>query len=769
MSGGADRLTAQIWARAARGWARAARVYAGVSAWAMPKCGRTWVSPVRVTAGIWAATALMALAGAALTVLAWRDLTFGDALANLGGAVAAVVYATLGSLIVRRVGNRIGWILLGEGAAMAVMTFASGYAVLGIATHPGALPAAALTGLLAEWVFVPVLIAFSASLLFFPSGRLPSPRWRPVAGLGLVATAPALIGLAIEPRLIGLPAPGGVSLRIQNPLGVTSLGPVLPHLVIGTLAGLAVLIPVLLVAPMVSLAVRYRAGGRESRQQIKWVAFTTAAALTSQLVAAVFAPAWGGSSMAVTVANSVMAVIALLGMPAAITVAILKHGLYEIDVIINRTVVYGLLSASLTAVYAGIVVGFGTLIGDRGGPPLTIGAAAAVALLFQPLRRRAQQLANRLVFGQRATPYQVLSDFAKDMAGQLSLDEALDRMVSLLAGAVGAAGIQVWIRVGAELRPVATWPRESSPPAAVSLGSFSAAAPHGSAEPAAVPLADGLELPPFGPATHAVAVRHGGELLGALALQKPRSEPLSMAEDKLIQHLASQAGLVLRNVRLTTELRAMIDELRASRRRLVEAQDEERRKIERNLHDGAQQQLIALTVLLRLLEDSAGDPAAVRQMARDLKSTLHAALDDLRNLAHGIYPPLLADQGLAAALEAQARKAPLPVLVEADGVGRCPQEAEAAVYFCALEALQNISKYAAASRATVCLSCSGGSLHFSVADDGAGFDTAQARRGSGLQGMADRLAALGGTMDIRSQPGTGTTVVGQLPLPRPSS
>jgi signal transduction histidine kinase len=225
-----------------------------------------------------------------------------------------------------------------------------------------------------------------------------------------------------------------------------------------------------------------------------------------------------------------------------------------------------------------------------------------------------------------------------------------------------------------------------------------------------------------------VAVTHGGELLGALSLHKPPNEPLTGTEDERLRHLASQAGLILRNAALTAELQAMIDELRASRRRLVEAQDAERRKIERNLHDGAQQQLIALTIHLGLLAESADDSAAVRELAAAVKNGVRAALDELRDLARGIYPPLLADQGLLPALQAQARKAPLPVQIDADGIGRYPQDAEAAVYFCTLEALQNIAKYASASRAKVGLSCSDGSLEFTVTDDGTGFDTATTRR-----------------------------------------
>ena len=198
---------------------------------------------------------------------------------------------------------------------------------------------------------------------------------------------------------------------------------------------------------------------------------------------------------------------------------------------------YGLLSAALTAVYAGIVVGIGTLAGYAGGPVLTIAAAVTIAVLFQPVRQRAQLVANRLVYGQRATPYQVLADFAEDMAGQLDVDVGLDRMASVLAGATGAVRVEIWIRVGAQLRPPVTWPRGSTPPAAV-------------------PLTSDAQLPAFGAATRAIAVRHTDELLGAITIEKPRNEPVSAAEDRLLEHLASQAGLVLRNVRLTAELQA---------------------------------------------------------------------------------------------------------------------------------------------------------------------------------------------------------------------
>ncbi len=699
----------------------------------------------RATAIVWLLIMVLSVANLILTIVARNDLATTDAVTGLIYSPGPVLYATLGALIVRRAGNVIGWLLIGIGGAQAITWLASAYAVLGVA-HPGTLPAPELAGLLAEWSFIPVFTGIGFMLLLFPSGTLPSPRWRPWAGLGLLATALTMVGFVVRPRLMALPTPGGVSLMLENPLGVRSLGPVLSTVLIGTITGLAVLATVLLAAAFVSLVVRYRSGGREVRQQIKWIALAAVAVAVCQAAALLAVVATGDASNPVTVtAYVVIPVIVLFGIPAIITLAILKYGLYQIDVIISRAVQYGLLSATLTGVYAGIVVGIGTLAGYAGGPVLTVAAAVTIAVLFQPVRQRARLVANRIVYGQRATPYQVLADFAEDMAGQLDFELALDRMASILAGATGAIRVEVWIRVGSELRPQVTWP-------------------NGSAPPAAVPLTGDTELPAFALPARAVAVRHGDKLLGALAIQKPRNEPVTAAEDKLLTHLASQAGLVLRNVRLTAELQATIDDLRASRRRLVKAQDEERQRIERNLHDGAQQQLVALMVQLSLLEDSAGDSGEVRLMTGQLRAGLHAALDDLRALARGIYPPLLADQGLGPALRAQAGRAPLPVLVEADGIGRYPRDAEAAVYFCILEALQNTAKYARASRAAVALSCPGSHLEFTVTDDGTGFDTVKATHGTGLPGMADRLAAAGGTLRINSAPGSGTTISGRLPV-----
>jgi signal transduction histidine kinase len=678
-----------------------------------------------------------------LTVLVRSSIARGDLIGNLTESLASVYYATLGVLIVRRAANRIGWLMLGVGALLAVEDVADGYGVAGI-RHPGTLPAAPLVGLFAEWLFVPVFITLIGTFLLFPDGRLPSSRWWPAAWFFAVVAVLGMTGFAIAPRLVRIPAPGG-SVLFPNPLGVASLGPVWSGLLLGTLTALTLASLPLLAIVVSALVTRFRRGDPDVRQQVKWLAFALAVMLAANLLGplrdtATGAPAGGALVIA---SDAVSAAVPLAVVPAVVTLAILKYRLYQIDVIINKAVKYGLLTAALIAVYAAIVVGIGTLAGYVGGPLLTVAAAVAIAVLFQPARNRAQLLANRLVYGRRATPYQVLADFAQDMAGQPDAAATLDRMAALLAGATGAIGVAVWIRVGDQLRPQATWPAGSA-----------------AAEP--VPMAAGA-LPDFG-ASRAVAVQHGNELLGALTLVKPRDEPVSAAEDGLLAHLASQTGLVLRNLRLTAELRATIDDLTASRQRLVRAQDEERHRIERNLHDGAQQQLVALSMLLRLLEDSAEDPGEVRHLAVQLKDGLRAALEDLRALARGIYPPLLAEQGLGAALRAHADRVPVPVLLEADGIGRYRRDTEATAYFCILEALQNVAKYASASRATVALACPDGHLEFTVADDGVGFDAATTTTGTGLQGMADRLAAVGGSLRVRSAPGTGTAIHGRLPV-----
>jgi signal transduction histidine kinase len=307
-------------------------------------------------------------------------------------------------------------------------------------------------------------------------------------------------------------------------------------------------------------------------------------------------------------------------------------------------------------------------------------------------------------------------------------------MAGIVGAGAGATRVTVWVRVGRDFHRTASWP----------LGADDD-------RPSTVPHVDGL-------GSGAFEVRHQGELLGAIVAEMPANDPMTPTKERLIRDLAAQAGLVLRNV-------GLIEELRASRRRLVSAQDHERRRLERNIHDGAQQQLVALSVKIRLAQGLVGrDPAKATAMLAQVQMDTTDALENLRDLARGIYPPLLADEGLHAALDAQARKAPIDVAVKAPALGRYGEEIEAAVYFCVLEALQNVVKYADAEHAHVDVTESGGSLRFRVRDDGVGFDPRHVTRGIGLQGMADRVEAIGGSLSVDSRPGDGTTIDGSIPL-----
>ena len=267
-----------------------------------------------------------------------------------------------------------------------------------------------------------------------------------------------------------------------------------------------------------------------------------------------------------------------------------------------------------------------------------------------------------------------------------------------------------------------------------------------------------------------------GELTGLIVLERaPGDEGFGAREDRLLAELARQVGLALRNLRLDSQLQASLDEirrqteqLRASRARVVSAGDAERRRIERDLHDGAQQQLVALSVNLRLARELTGsDPAAAAALMVQLEGDVEAALEELRELAHGIYPPFLVERGLAEALSVVAARAPLAVRLEAGGIERYPAPVEVTVYFCCVEALQNAGKHAGdAASATMRVREREGGLVFEVSDDGVGFDPAATTHGAGLTNMTDRLGAIGGRLRIESSPGRGVRVAGTIPLER---
>jgi len=646
-------------------------------------------------------------------------LTGGEGLAPAGFVPATLAFGVVGALIAVRTPNRVGWLFLAVAATAAVSVVAKSYA----ARAPAAtLPAAPWAG----WTLTVVLgiggPLFFLTPLLFPDGRLPSRRWWPVVWVAAVAGLIQIACAAISDVNFSSNFP-----HLRDPVTLVPARDLAGLFDIATGLG-----SVVFLAGAAAVAVRLRRCQGEERLQLKWFAYAAAVAAVTVAVDSQFTNPLAAFEIVVPL------------IPAAAGVAILKYRLYDIDVVINKTVVYAALAGFITAVYVLVVVGIGALAGSQGRPGLglPILATAVIAVAFQPVRERVQRFANRLVYGKRATPYGALSELSERMGSAPATEDLLPRMARILAEATGAARTDVWLRSGDALRAVACWPPDAGPRAAIQL--------------------DGDDVPAPGGSDRVVAVRHHGELLGALSVVKKRGEAFTPTEDKLIAHLASQAGLVLRNVRLAEQLMARLEELRASGQRLVSAEDRERRRLERDIHDGAQKRLEDLAAKLRQARQNLDyDQPRAKQLLSEVRSEISGTVANLRDLARGIYPPLLADLGLAAALEAQARKEPVPVVVEADGIGRYSRDAEAAVYFCVLEALRNVAKYGRASQAVVRL-CGPG-LQFSVTDDGAGFDAHPTGYGIGLQAMADRLSAVGGGLEVRSEPGRGTTVTGRLP------
>jgi signal transduction histidine kinase len=641
--------------------------------------------------------------------------------------IAFSLFGVVGALILSRdPRNRIGGLLL-YGSCMTALSFGAGelgtYLLEGGATGGVLLSALfVVSGL--GWLFgiIPVLILIP---LLFPDGRLPSPRWAPFLWGCIAVIVYLFVGLVFgEPLLTG----STEDVVIENPLYI----PLFARIGVRDVVVFALLLACI-GGSVTSLVLRFRRSRGVERQQIKWVALALLLVPLS-FVLSVLLPAFGVSTF---VADSIISGLAFTAIPVSIGIAVLQYRLFDLDVVVKKAVVAGTLGVLTVAVYGGVVGLLGIITSEGRSAGTVFIVALALGIAFRPVTRFARRFADRLVYGRRATPYEVLTEFSERVGDAYATEDVLGRMARILGEGVGARTARVWLRVVDEVRPVSAWPTDAAPRSSVRVV--------------------GERLPDIEGET-ALEVRDKGELLGALSVATAPNDPMTVAKERLVRDLASQAGLVLRNVRL-------VEELRAAQRRIVAAQDEERRRLERNIHDGAQQQLVALSVKLRLAESLVPkDPAKAQAMLEDVRKETQTTLDDLRDLARGIYPPLLADKGLAAALEAQARKSPMPVDVSPDGVRRYPQDVEAAVYFSVLEALQNAAKYAAASRTSVGLAERDGWLTFTVVDDGTGFEPTSVGRGSGLQGIADRLSALDGNVEVRSAIGEGTTIVGRVPV-----
>ena len=423
-----------------------------------------------------------------------------------------------------------------------------------------------------------------------------------------------------------------------------------------------------------------------------------------------------------------------------------------------RLLVLAGLVGFVVGTYVVIVLGGGLFIGETDSPSLTLSviATAVVALGFEPVQTRLEHLSVRVARGGRPSPYDVLSRFSENVTSGYTTDELPLRMSLLLAQGTGADWAQVWLTVQDRLTLAATWP----------LGADAPADPPD-------PQPDARDR--TGPGRRALPVRHAGQLLAVLRLQERADMPLTAVEERLVAGLAAQAGLVLRLVALRAELAARHEdlvtraaELKASRERLIETQETERRRLERDIHDGAQQHLVALAVNLRVAETVAGrSPERAAALLAAQATAAQEAIETLTQLSRGIYPRLLADAGVTPALRSAVATSPVPVTVETDGVDRMPDPVEAALYFSAMEAVQNAAKHAGAAAVAVRVSAVDGRWRLTVTDDGAGFDAERAeevRSGAGLANMRDRLDAVGGSLTVASRPGGGTTVTAEVPV-----
>ncbi len=558
-----------------------------------------------------------------------------------------------------------------------------------------------------SWVWIiSAGMVLTFALVYFPDGQLPSRRWRPVTWAATAGIALAVAGYAWgnrpwSPYLVDRNGPG-----LGDPVGalLTAIG--LP-----LLGGAAL-------ATVASLVVRLRTSTPLVRAQVRPVVIAGSLTVASMVLLWPWQAVWA-------LVNVPIIVVFVLTVGATVA----RHRLFDVEVAMSRAVVVTVLGGFVTVGYAALVAGLGLLVGSPGSLWTSVLATALIAVSFDPVRRRVQRWARRAVTGARAAPDEVLATVGEHLGGAASTDEVLQRVAAVLVDGTGA--------VAAEIR----------------------------SHDASLAVAAGV--PPPAPAVQAVPVTHEGEVLGELRLLADREDRFTPGDEWLLSRVAGTLGPVLRASALTRDLERRIEDLRTSRRRIVTAQEEARRALERDIHDGAQQELLALRLALGLAETFADqqDAARVRGALGEASRRTDEAIRSLRALARGLYPPILAEQGLVAAVQAHARLVPLHVRVDGDGLGRLDRDVETAVYFCCLEAMQNATKHADASSLTVTFRRAGAHLDFAVADDGAGFVAdAGASPGAGLTNMRDRVDGLGGELNVRSAPGAGTTVAGRVPV-----
>jgi signal transduction histidine kinase len=640
----------------------------------------------------------------------------------------------------------LAWTLTGAIVSLRRPNERTGLLVL-LASNVGALAllGAAAEGDLAELVrplAAALLPAVSMHLLLaLPDGRLVSGAQRRIVLLGYGA------GLAV-----------GVALWTQRPSF-----PVWP-LVLESLLAAAV--------GLIGSNLRYERSSASDRQRMQVIGLGIMIAAEVGILAIAMRVLLGWPSHVLTVCA-----IGTLPVAAAMGLASSKRIVGSVGTLLTYAISLAGLTGVVAGVYFVIVLGLGRVPHDEERTLLLLSmiAAAVAALLYLPARERLGRFANGLVYGEQRAPEEALRNFGSRLSRAVPLDELLLQLAESLRKSLGLVAAEVWTGLDGRLERTVSDPDRAKATLSLSVTQMPVVARAGTSGnawaeiwlPALLAGRENAQL-------RMSPITHSGELLGLIVVERHAdAEPFDAEDERVLVELARQVGLALHNVQLDSalqasldELRQQADELRASRTRIVAATDAERRRIERDLHDGAQQHLVALAVNLNVVRKlNETDPAQANQRLEELRDDLREAIQELRNFAHGIYPPLLMDSGLADALAAAAARSPVPTRVDARDLGRYPQEIESAVYFCCLEALQNAGKYAGeGARATVRLRQEEGGLVFEVADDGRGFDMNGQAAGAGFTNMRDRLGAIGGNVRVESAPGAGTKLTGTVPL-----
>ncbi|TQS42588.1 histidine kinase [Cryptosporangium phraense] len=615
--------------------------------------------------------ARIAAIGAVLTSLLATGFVLGPHLGNLHNGLIAASFGAVGLYVVaRRPAVREGWLFVATGAAHAGMFAAREY---GLAGGDGS----AWVGWLGVWPLPLVMVLIGVTVMCFPTGRLPSPGWRPVVvvlgAAGAVLSAVSALW-PVEYERTGLVHP----LALPGEPTATAFYQV----------ARPIAYPLFQLAWVVCVIVRLRRAGDDEKRQLRLLVFAAAASL---LVLAVGIAIWG---------SPLPGVLTVPLVAAAAGAAILQYRLYDLDPVINKAFVFAVMAGIITLGYAVVVTGAGRLVHGY-GTLLSLLATAAIAVAFEPLRRRVQRLADRLVYGHRATAYEALGRLSAHLAAPAG--RPLDGICLTVADGVGAGEVVIWAGPADELRAVAAWPDGALP-----VGVRTAAELVG------------------------VQIVHDGRFRGVLSVRKA----LSGAESRLVGELAAQAGLIL--------------ELQGTAQRLVAAGDAARRRLERDLHDGAQQHLVTASLelgrLVRLAEES-GD-AELTGRAEAARGQLLAATAELREMARGLHPAVLTQDGIEAAVGYLADRSAVPVRVAVDVGRRLPPEVEATAYFVVSEGLTNAAKHSGATVVHVRVELTDAGLTVEIADDGGG--GAVVRAGSGLEGLADRLATLGARLQVDS-------------------